>query len=724
MKMSYSRAVLLGGLLGLGVWNFMAEPSWAQTSGDMTLDTLVVTGRLEGEERSKSPATIWVIDEEKIKKSNAASLTDLLASSAAGFFSEWTPGQTSINIRGGASDGQGKDFKGQVMVLINGRRAGTANLSKLSPNEVKRVEIMRGPASVMYGSQAIGGIINIIMKDGRNTEGGRIDARIGSAGLRQTHAEWAKAWGEEEAVATYLGGTWGRKDDYKGGKGAGTQINTQWQRYGGLGNVDWRINDSNDVSLMLRSDGIYDVGFRGSGANRYAKDDRINQSIDLSWNFDPAELPFKWNLHSYMVYDEDYFKWASPRANPGTSKDYNKRKLYIMGLKFQPTINLGQHNDLMLGVDLEHSKLRSDRERLGLAGNPLPVNPQDLNQTEKVFAFYAEDTQRLFSDRLTLRAGVRYTRGETSVDSTPNLANQVLATESYDKTTWSVGANWAAADFLSFRAGVATGFRAPTATEMSGQVSFLNSPGEVTYGNKDISPETNRQYELGMFLHGPGWLADFAFYHNEIKDRILSRRLSPTESKYVNNDGRILVTGLEFDGRLNIDDLTDLGDWQLSFGLNGTYNFKMKDESRARDASVGGDRAKVDRMYKYQGAFYTQVGQGGDVCNPWSVRLTGILRGPVYYDTEEGLKRPQFEPVGGKFVHRKSAFMVWNLNGELNLNDSWAAYAGVNNLFNKNQHPLFIAIDDGTEYLSNPNDGGYGTSMPGREFYVGLRYSF
>ena len=711
------RKMLFSGAWGLALVSLTSATCWAEPdSASVTLDTVVVTGQQYGEDRAASPATIWVIDEEQIKKSNAGSVTDLLASSAAGFFSEWTPGQTSINIRGGASDGQGKDFKSQVMVLINGRRAGTANLSKLSPREVKRVEIMRGPASVRYGSQAIGGIINIITKDGRNTEGGEVDARIGSAGLVQTHAEFAKAWGESEAVATYIGGTWGRKHDYDGGKGAGTQVNTQWKRYGGLGDIDWRVNESHDLQLTLRSDGIYDVGFRGSGANRYARDDRFNQSLDLSWNFSPDELPVKWNLHNYLVYDEDYFKWASPKNN--TSLDHNKRRLYIMGTKFQPVVKLGDSNELLLGVDLEHSKLSSLRDRRNLNGTPNPTSPQDVNQTEKVMAFYVEDTQRFFDDRLTLRGGLRYTKGTTTVDFTPHMARQVLDSNDYDKTTWSLGANLAATENLSFRLGAATGFRAPTATEMGGEVSFLNNPNKVTYGTKGISPETSLQYEAGLFAHGQGWFADLAVYHNEIKDRIVSRDISATEARYVNNDGKVLISGLELDSRLNVDQLTDLGDWQLSFGLNASYNFQMKDQGRKNR-----NRNEVDRVYKYQGAIFTQFGQSGETGAPWSIRLTGILRGPVYYDTEEGLYRPQFEP-SSDFIHRKAPFMVWNLNGELGLSDSWTVYAGLNNLFNKNQHPLFIAIDDGTQYLSNPNDGGYGTSMPGREFYVGLKYSF
>ena len=680
------------------------------------LDTVVVTGKTDGEERYRSTATIWVVDQETIEKTHASSISDLLASTSAGFLSEWTPGQTSINIRGGSSDGQGRDFKSQVMVLINGRRAGTANLSKMSPSEVKRIEIMRGPASVMYGSQAIGGIINLIMKDGRNTEGGLVDTRIGSSGLVQTHGEYATIWGNSGDVATYLGGTWGRKDDYEGGKGAGKQVNTQWRRLGGLGDVNWQLNENNEVQLTVRSDGVYDVGFRGSGANRYAKDDRINQSIDLSWDFNSPDLPIKWRLHNYLVYDEDYLKWSSP-VN-GISKDYNKRKLYIMGLKFMPTFNLSDTNELLLGVDLEHSKLRSDRERFKLNGDPWHTNPLDINQTETMYAFYAEDVQRLFDDRLTLRGGLRYTKGETSSDHTPNLHNQVLDTVEYSKMTWSMGANFEATDYLFLRVGAATGFRAPTATELSGQVSYLNKPDEVTYGNPNINPENNQQYELGMFLLGQGWYIDLALFRNEIKDRIISKKITNKESMFVNNDGKVKITGLELGSKLDVDHLTDLGDWQLAFGLSGSYNFEMKDEG-LKDRN----RDEVVRVYKYQGSIYTQFGKGGSVSNPWSARLTGILRGPVFYDTEEKLHSPEFEP-DNKFIHRKSSFMVWNLNGELDLSDQWAVYAGLNNIFDKNEHPLFMAIDDGTEYLENPNDGGFGTSMAGREFYLGLKYSF
>ena len=94
-------------------------------------EEVVVTATLEDERVSDVPVTMQTFDREEIEESAAMTVTEFLSERGVAFFSTWTPGQTSINIRGGASDGQGRDFRSQVVVLINGRRAGTANISKL-----------------------------------------------------------------------------------------------------------------------------------------------------------------------------------------------------------------------------------------------------------------------------------------------------------------------------------------------------------------------------------------------------------------------------------------------------------------------------------------------------------------------------------------------------------------------------------------------------------------
>jgi vitamin B12 transporter len=129
-------------------------------------EEVVVTASARNERLGDTAATMLVLGRDEIQATSASTLTDLLAQYGVAFFSQWTPAQTSINLRGASTDGQGKDFRSQVVILINGRRAGTANISKLSLQDVDRLEIVRGPGSLLYGSQAIGGVVNLITRSG------------------------------------------------------------------------------------------------------------------------------------------------------------------------------------------------------------------------------------------------------------------------------------------------------------------------------------------------------------------------------------------------------------------------------------------------------------------------------------------------------------------------------------------------------------------------------
>ena len=158
---------------------WVAPPVRPASGGSAPAPLYVITPTGRAKSISRVVGTTQIITRETIERSTAKSVTDLLADNAVGFQSEWTRGQTSLNIRGGATEGQGRDFRSQVLVLINGHRAGTANLSKLSIADIDRIEIVRGPSSVVYGSQNMGGVVNLIMKTGRSAPGSFLDAATG-----------------------------------------------------------------------------------------------------------------------------------------------------------------------------------------------------------------------------------------------------------------------------------------------------------------------------------------------------------------------------------------------------------------------------------------------------------------------------------------------------------------------------------------------------------------
>ena len=709
----------------LALWSACGLAQAQTAPAAATLGEVFVTATARAEDRSRIAATTQTITRDAIERSSARSVTDLLAENAVGFLSEWTAAQTSMNIRGATTDGQGRDFRSQVLVLVNGRRAGTANLSKLSPSDVERIEIVRGPGSVVYGSQNMGGVVNIIMKTGATQPGSSVDLTAGSWGLWRAHAQTA---GASDKFDWYIGLSAGERDDYDAGKGGTTMANTGWERRGASGALGWQLADHHRVELQLRTDGIYNAGFRGSGANIYSRDNRDNRSLDLSYEGATADQRVSWRAQAYDLADVDEFNWASPvirsgtNAVPGTARDYNQRRLDASGLRLQPRFKIGQGNDLLVGLDWERSSLRSIRERMAMPGGPGgQVAPYDNNQTEQVHALYFEDAQALFDDRLTLRAGLRKTWGETRFDDTPNLPLAVRSTRKYDIHTWSTGATWKASDLLNLRAGASTGFRAPTATELASDFTAVG--GGRIFGNPNLKPETSRQIEVGATLQAPGWRLDTALFQNTIADRIItvSRGAATNTSDYGNNAADIVARGVEFNGQLDLARALDIRGRVLDAFASGYYHFDMRDKGAAATANTD----KVQRMYRYEASAGVRYGQGAPrQAGAWTVQLSALLRGPMWYDTEENLLVPQGEP-SSSFIHRKGAFTVWNLRADYRVSPGIQLFAGVNNLFDLNRHPIFIALDR-SPCTANAafQNGGCGTSMPGREFLVGLRAEF
>jgi vitamin B12 transporter len=686
---------------------------------------ITATGRYEPVNRIAG--TVQIIHQDRIEKSTARSVGELLAENSVGFLSEWTPGQTSINIRGAATDGQGRDFRSQVLVLINGHRAGTANVSKLSNADIQRIEIVRGPSSVVYGSQNMGGIINIILKNGRTAPGGFVEGAVGSWDLFEGQAQYGgvtKGFDYYGGVASSTRGNYG----LPGGK---IEENTAWTRFSGTGAFGYQIDENNRIDATARTDGIYDAGFRGSSANLFAFDTRTNQSFDFSVSGNTPDKKASYFFQAYYAIDVDDLNNPSPYSGLNsipnrTNIDHNRRQLDVVGTRFQPNFNVWTGNQVMVGVDWEKSWVRSDRNRSG-GRSVAPSAPQDNNQTENVFAFYAEDSQSFLDNRVVVRGGVRQTFGTTALDWTPYSPTLITGSTNYQVTTWTAGGTFQATDWLGFRAGASTGFRAPTATEFG--ANFTVTPiGTTIFGNPGLVAETAQQMEAGATFTWAGGRFDSVIFQNVITNRITPVTISNVGGRlvqqYQNNPANIVVQGLEFQADADLVKslplpIDETWNWKL-FG-NGYYNFKMTDYGAV--AAAGTDQAV--RINQYGLNVGTQFGQTGTMV-PWNFYLLGILRGPMWYNTEESLS-PVFFPgqVRSTTVYQKDPFWVWKARGEVELHRGVKLFAAVNNILNVNQHPIFIALDQ-TQCVANRanQNGGCGNSIPGRELIVGFEVRF
>lgn len=693
-------------LILLGITAVLSQPTIAD-SQQPNLDEIVVTASGWKERRAETSNTIHFIASEAIRQSAASSVTDLLAENAAGFFSEWTPAQTSINIRGGATDGQGRDFRSQVLVLVDGRRAGTANISKLSKNDLARVEILRGPSSVIYGSQALGGVVNLITRDGENTQGGMLNVMAGS-------------WNKQGADIHYGGGTdtwkfygsasYASQDDYESAEGK--MKNTAWDRRGFSLSTIYTPSQAHRLELSLRSDGIYDAGFRGSSWDYDNYDDRYNRSLDLSYTGEFET--FSVSSHFYAVEDVVDLHWGSEVS--GIDLDNNRRELDIMGLRNSLRTDFTASSSLLVGLDIEQSELRSTRERWTLDGAHQVIAPFDNNQDETLYAAYLEASQASLNDRLTLRAGARHTLSDQTNLPTRGVAGGTKNTEYFSYTTYSAGLNYSLTPSWNLRAGVATGFRTPTATEYAADFELVL--GGQVLGNPDLDPESSRQLEVGAYYRGDNGVLDIALFTTRIEDRITSEVIGQSSggniSRYVNSDDHAKLTGIDLSHSIELSDYLGLKMLSLQANTAGTYHFTLRDEGETEL-----NTNKLQRIYKYQ----LSTGLELSLDDTWSISLRGILRGPIWYQTEERLLIPEGEP-SSTWVHEKDSFWVWNLRGSYQLG-RYQFYAGVDNLLDKDEHPLFIALNS-EPYISDPSrsNGGRGNSMPGRNAYAGIRISF
>ena len=475
--------------------------------------------------------------------------------------------------------------------------------------------------------------------------------------------------------------------------------------------MGYHLTPTNRIEATLRSGGIYNAGFRGSGS-RFGWEDkrRENQSLDLIYTGQGPWLTSELTSQLYAFKDTDDFRWLPEFTN--------FRQLRGIGTKTFMTYPLTDTNELLVGFDVEQSRLRTER----ISGGGQTIQPFDNNFNTLDFGFYAEDVQRFFDDRLGLRAGLRYDRGRVEVRETPGRPGIEESTNTFDAFTYSTGAAWHATERWTMRTSVGSGFRAPSGSELATGFTTTGNPPSQVLGNPGLDPEKSLGAEVGVTYERREWRSDAALFHNRIRDFITTRPIDndpdtgQERSRFTNAD-KATITGLESFNRLEVGELLGV-DYRLALFANAVYHFEFDTD----EPGPAPNSTKIERMYRYQGSVGSIFGHGR-----WSTRFTGILRGPMYYNTEEPLRIPDFRPQR-QWMMRKSPFWVFNARFEFQATENMMLWAGVNNIFDKNEHPIFLALnEEPSKYpdsvVNNP-DRGFGNSMPGREFLVGLEWFF
>ena len=514
----------------------------AATGAAYVTPPVVVTATRVEKDLMEVPASVTVMTAEDVRHSGARTVGELVEDVAGvQINNDGSQGLKRVNIRG--------EDAFRTLVLIDGQKISEHKSMSGSPmlidaSRIERVEVIKGPASVLYGSDAIGGVINIITKKGgeKPVQG---DVFVGYSGASDGLSGGASLYGKVGGFNYRVSGSYADHDNVH--TPDGTWENT-WFRQG-----DGGVFLSYDFSDRFTLGASYDY-YRANFNSTYMEY-LASPAMDFY-----VKVP-KWSREKYNVFAEakdiaepltrvrlDAFYQKTDKdmeslrdmrmgQNPSRSNSFARNYQRTRGVDLQTDWQLGRAHHLIAGYEFGYDDLDSVNRahaRTGRAGMATADHNTERfyegNQT--THAVFANMETKLPHD-FALTYGSRWTRVESELDKvsafrTGVLNGQVLrnvpvddaakvGSESYSRPVFNVGLVWSGVEDLALRASWAQGFRAPILTE-----KFIGTTmgGGNMFGNPDLDPETSNNFEAGArWNSGPASL-DWAFFYSIADDYI------------------------------------------------------------------------------------------------------------------------------------------------------------------------------------------------------------
>lgn len=656
----------------------LGQPIFAAESGKKaTMDDVVVTGTRTEERAIDVPVKTEVITREKIEMSGALDLGDLIAKYVPGHFKKYSGLLSPIGLRGFQTDTHGQDLNGHILLLVDGHRIGTGNAAKISLDRIERVEITKGPSSALYGSAALGGVVNLITKRGDGDFSAALSAEYGSFDYHKFSV--ARQGEVNEKLRLHLLGSYEDVGDYTD-PAFGNVYNTGVNKKNIGGNVTYAFNDLH----QLRMGGNYgdltseSPDWEGDAYSDYVKDnkkhnDKSHGYGDLEYNGIFLQDRLHWRALAYYLWNRSHWYHGYPIA-----EDYQTKYTdTTLGTDQQWTWNMGDWNKVVFGFVVEHMEKKAEGVAGGLASTPYTPG-LDYDNT----ALYLQDSLDLFNNRVNVIASARYDRFEmqTKHPDTGYIPDFNAKNETYDHISPKLGVGIKFfEELLRVRANVGQGFKSPSADQLSADHV---SHGTRYLGNPDLDPETSLTYDVGFDIYHDNLNLNVSYFHTDYEDKIVDEDLEvngvPTET-YVNH-GEAELDGFEVGlvwwiGR-TFEWTADLSIWS-----NIAFNTTKEDKQTGEDLIEISDheiKSGLDLTYKKV-----------------TTQLSYTLIGPQMITNNDT-----------KEIEKKDSFEFWDLTLRYRFMPRWTARAAILNLF-----------DDRVEWVR-------GYIQPERNYRVGISYEF
>ncbi|AWP31922.1 catecholate siderophore receptor CirA [Pantoea vagans] len=614
-------------------------------------DQMVVTASSVEQNLKDAPASISVITREDLQRKPVQNLKEVLKDVPGVQLTNESDNRQGVSIRGLGSS--------YTLILVDGKRVNSRNavfrhndfdLSWIPAESIERIEVVRGPMSSLYGSDALGGVVNIITRKVGTQWHGTLSADTtvqehrdrGDSGNGNFFASGPLV---DDLLGVKVYGALGKRNKDQASSASGST---------GQPRIEGYTSRNANVEFSLTPDKDQDITF-GYGMDRQDRDsdtldknriERENYSLGHAgrWGVANTELRF---------YGE---KIENKNAETITSKNNS--------LDGKVVIPLGDYTQfLTFGGEYRNDKLED-------AVNMKNGGSVQANQ----YALFLEDEWHIF-ENLTLTGGVR-------MDDHENYG-----------VNWSPRAYlvYNATDTVTVKGGWASAFKAPSLLQLSPDWLSGSCRGSCNVvGNKDLKAETSESMEFGLYYAGQrGWLEDVTasatVFQNDIDDmitviRTANRSLAPSYPNFAGFDAsgnpifryynvnKARIRGLETELGLPVAD-------KLNVRLNYTYN-------DARDLSNSGNKPLSELPFHTTNATLDWKPLEG-----WSFYLSANYKGKSRTVTD-GNATP-----GG--------YTTWNTGGSYQVNKAVKIRAGVLNLTDKDlNRDDYSYNEDGRRYFA------------------------
>ena len=688
-------------LLSIAVIAYLSNSAIASDS--YNIDEVVVSASGFSQEIQEAPATMNVITKKDLERKPYRDVAEAISDIPGVdlYASKGKSGSYNITMRG---------ITGYTLVLVDGRRQGIGG--EIGPNgfgevmnaflpplsSIERIEVIKWPMSTLYGSEALGGVVNIITKKVSDEWG----MSVGINTILNEDKQWGNTYGyniyaDGPVIDNKLGAVFRYSQSYRaksevthrnsrGVEVPATQAQspTKANNY----NVGARLNYIHDDANRF----TFDIDY---GKNHY--DNRKGQlgtlGIGARGGYEPTMDIDKIvtylahegiyngiNLNSAIQYNRvsNDSRLVVARNNPywGQNRDILAQD-YIADTK--AVIPIGQSNILSVGAEY---KLERMRDKI--------ASPSRFRQY--IISVFAEDEYSILNNlRLTL--GTRYNHHEAFGN---NLSPRAYLVYNLN-------------DNLTFKGGVSTGFKAPYVNRLiAGEYNYGGQGSIPIYGNPNLSEETSINYELSIGYMDSIFNASITGFMTEFKDKISSVSYNRGEaipsvgvcgSQFTRcsqaiNHGKVEHKGLEVSaGAMPIN--------RLNLNLSYTYLDSEIKESRNL-ASIG--KPETNSL-KHNIVAKTDYNIN-NILTPW-------IKGEWQIDRYMGNTNINRE-------YYKDIFLA-SLGAAVEINKNWNINAGIYNLFDKN-------FTDSYETYSNRGTltyvNTYNRIEEGRRLYLSLNGRF